>query len=58
VSTRSIFRRALQLRQVAENPLYLFTLTAEEIFKVADISRVSRDQGGDLIGYQLSLIHI
>jgi DGQHR domain-containing protein len=52
VSTRSIVRRALQLRQVPDSPLYLFTLTAEEIFKVADISRVSRDQGGDLIGYQ------
>jgi DGQHR domain-containing protein len=52
MTARSIVRRALQLRQVAENPLYLFTLTAEEIFKVADISRISRDQGGDLIGYQ------
>jgi DGQHR domain-containing protein len=52
VSGRSIVRRALQLRQVADNPLYLFTLTAEEVFKVADISRVSRDHRGDLIGYQ------
>jgi len=32
--------------------LYIFTLTACEILQIADISRVSRDQSGDLIGYQ------
>jgi DGQHR domain-containing protein len=30
----------------------LFTLTAQEILQMADISRVSRDQEGSLIGYQ------
>jgi DGQHR domain-containing protein len=30
----------------------MFTLTAEEVLQVADISRVSRDDLGDLIGYQ------
>jgi DGQHR domain-containing protein len=32
--------------------LYSFSLTACEILKIADISRASRDQSGDLIGYQ------
>src|SRR5689334_14351249 len=49
---KSIRRRALQVRQVETSPIFLFTLTAEEILQVADISRVSRDQGGTLIGYQ------
>jgi DGQHR domain-containing protein len=33
-------------------PVYLFTLSAAELFEVAEISRVSRDSQGDLIGYQ------
>ena len=32
--------------------MYLLSLTAREIGQVADISRVSRDDAGDLIGYQ------
>jgi DGQHR domain-containing protein len=32
--------------------LYIFSLTAAQILQIADISRVSRDQSGDLIGYQ------
>lgn len=45
-------RRALRIRQGGEAPLYMFTLTASEILQVADISRVSRNDLGDLIGYQ------
>lgn len=45
-------RRALRITQAAQAPLYMFTLTAEEVLQVADISRVSRDDLGDLIGYQ------
>lgn len=45
-------RRALQITQACEAPLYLLTLTARQIGQVADISRVSRDEAGDLIGYQ------
>ena len=45
-------RRALQLVQSPDCPLYLFSLTAREILQIADISRVSRDQSGNLIGYQ------
>ena len=39
-------------RTATEYPLYLFSLTAQEILQVADISRVSRDEAGELIGYQ------
>jgi len=45
-------RRALKVVQSPGCPLYLFSLTAREIMQIADISRVSRDQSGDLIGYQ------
>jgi DGQHR domain-containing protein len=45
-------RRALRITQAAQAPLYMFTLTAGEILRVADISRVSRDDLGELIGYQ------
>src|SRR5437870_10603684 len=45
-------RRALRINQDPDHPLYLFTLTGEELVLVADISRVSRDEGGKLIGYQ------
>lgn len=45
-------RRALRLRQHPNHPLYLFTLSAEELLKIADISRVSRDEAGKLLGYQ------
>lgn len=45
-------RRALCLSQTDKYPLYVFTLKAKEILQVADISRVSRDEAGKLIGYQ------
>ncbi|MGK8558822.1 DGQHR domain-containing protein DpdB [Nocardia gipuzkoensis] len=45
-------RRALCLAQTEKYPLYVFTLKAEEILEIADISRVSRDEAGKLIGYQ------
>jgi DGQHR domain-containing protein len=47
-----IRRRALRILQDAQRPLYLFTLRADEIMKVADISRISRDDASELIGYQ------
>jgi DGQHR domain-containing protein len=47
-------RRALRITQVSEAPLYMFTLTAGEILQVADISRVARNDLGELIGYQRS----
>ena len=48
----SITRRALLVNQSASRHLYLFALTGNEVDQIADISRVSRDDGGDLIGYQ------
>ena len=45
-------RRALRVAQASDTPLYLLSLTAREIGQFADISRVSRDDAGDLIGYQ------
>lgn len=45
-------QRALRINQDPEHPLYLFTLTGEELVQIADISRISRDEGGKLIGYQ------
>lgn len=45
-------RRAVRIMQNPQAPLYLFSLAAREILQIADISRVSRDKGGKLIGYQ------
>src|SRR5438874_875858 len=48
----SIRRRALRIEQNDKHPLYVFCLTGDEILEVADISRLSRDDAGKLIGYQ------
>jgi DGQHR domain-containing protein len=45
-------KRALALTQGSGHRVYLFSLKADEILKVADISRVARTDEGDLIGYQ------
>jgi DGQHR domain-containing protein len=47
-----IIRRALMIDQNAQHPLFMFTLTSDELLRIADISRISRDEGGNLIGYQ------
>jgi DGQHR domain-containing protein len=47
-----IRRRALRVIQDPAHPLYLFTLRADELFAMADISRVARNSSGDLLGYQ------
>src|SRR5690349_586059 len=49
---RTVLRRALRIEQRPGHPLYLMCLTGEELLQVADISRVSRDDAGKLIGYQ------
>ncbi|MBZ4418758.1 DGQHR domain-containing protein DpdB [Myxococcus sp. RHSTA-1-4] len=48
----SIQRRAIRVIQTSKNPLFLFALTAEELLQVAEVSRVSRDSSGRLLGYQ------
>ncbi|TQF12754.1 DGQHR domain-containing protein [Myxococcus llanfairpwllgwyngyllgogerychwyrndrobwllllantysiliogogogochensis] len=52
VKPRSIQRRAIRVIQTRKNPLFLFALTADELLQVAEVSRVSRDTGGRLLGYQ------
>ncbi|MBB1035736.1 DGQHR domain-containing protein [Dietzia sp. CQ4] len=47
-----ISRKALKVLQNDDIPLYLFTLAAEEVDMVADVSRIGRDEAGRLIGYQ------
>src|SRR5215472_10956925 len=47
-----IRRRALRIEQNDKHPLYVFCLTGDEILSAADISRLSRDDAGKLIGYQ------
>jgi DGQHR domain-containing protein len=51
-SAQILKRRALRLIQSPGHPLYLFTLTGAELLEIGEISRVSRDEGGQLIGYQ------
>jgi DGQHR domain-containing protein len=48
----TLCRRALRIDQNAEYPLYVFTLTGDELLQIAEISRISRDANGKLIGYQ------
>jgi DGQHR domain-containing protein len=47
-----VSRRALLVKQEGDVPIYLFVLTADELWQIAEISRVSRDETGELIGYQ------
>ena len=43
---------AIRIVQNPDHPIYLFALTAAQIHEVAEISRISRDDHGQLIGYQ------
>ena len=45
-------RRALKIEQDPNHPLIVFSLTGPDLMKIAEISRVSRDDAGKLIGYQ------
>jgi DGQHR domain-containing protein len=47
---------ALLVRQNPRYPLYLFTLTGEELHQIADIARLSRDDAGQLVGYQRGIV--
>ncbi|BEL10801.1 hypothetical protein Q0Z83_089920 [Actinoplanes sichuanensis] len=51
-SAKNLTRRALRIDQSRTYPLYVFALRANEVLDIADISRLSRDDGGNLIGYQ------
>lgn len=45
-------KRALRIDQDPDHPLYLFSLSGNELLQIAEISRISRDDEGKLIGYQ------
>jgi DGQHR domain-containing protein len=47
-----IRRRALRIIQDPKHPLLLFALSADELMQVAEVSRIARDDAGELIGYQ------
>jgi DGQHR domain-containing protein len=47
-----IERKALRVVQPSSRELYLLSLSGDELLKIAEISRVSRDDDGKLIGYQ------
>ena len=49
---KSIHRRAVRIEQNAEHPLYQFALRPDELEQIAEVSRISRDKAGKLIGYQ------
>jgi DGQHR domain-containing protein len=49
---KTIKRRALKIEQDPKHPLIVFSLTGDDLFKIAEISRISRDDAGKLIGYQ------
>lgn len=49
---RVLRRRALCIEQTKSGPLYLFTLRADEIFDVAEVTRINRAKSNELIGYQ------
>ncbi len=45
-------RRALCIEQTKSGPLYLLTLRADEIFEIAEVTRINRSRSDELIGYQ------
>lgn len=49
---RVLRRRALRIEQDQKHPLYMLSLTGEQILEIADMSRISRDDAGKLLGYQ------
>ncbi len=49
---RWLRKRAIRIQQSQSHPLFLFSLTGEELLQIAEISRVSRSDDGALIGYQ------
>jgi len=50
--TRFLRRPALRVFQDPAHPLFMLTLTAEELMQIAEISRIGRGENGELRGYQ------
>lgn len=51
-SATQLIRRALRIDQNGKYPMFMFALRADEVLQIAEISRVRRDEAGNLIGYQ------
>lgn len=50
---RQVIRRhALRIEQNKRHPLYVFSLTGEQLLEIADVARIARDSSDNLIGYQ------
>jgi DGQHR domain-containing protein len=49
---RFIRRPALRIAQHPSHPLYVFSLTSDDLWAVAGLSALSRDSRGALVGYQ------
>ena len=47
-----IKKHCLKIIQNKEHPLYIFSLTGEELQIIADVSRVNRNDQGTVLGYQ------
>jgi DGQHR domain-containing protein len=47
---------ALRIQQDAANPLYVFALTGDELWRIAALSRIGRAESGELIGYQRAAV--
>lgn len=43
---------ALRIQQHPEYPLYVFALTSRDLWRIADVARIARDETGRLAGYQ------
>src|SRR5687767_13947206 len=50
---RKVIRRpALRIAQHPTHPLYMFSLTSDDLWMIAGLSALRRDIAGTLIGYQ------
>jgi DGQHR domain-containing protein len=45
-------KRVIKLTQNSSHPLFMLSLTSNELNEIADVSRISRENTGKLIGYQ------
>jgi DGQHR domain-containing protein len=51
-NSKFLERHALRVVQDPAHPVYLFVLSPEDLLDIAEVSRMTRDDDGDLSGYQ------
>lgn len=51
-TSKGLRRRALLVEQHPRHPLYLFTMTGDELAQYASVFHAGRGEGGELLGYQ------